>query len=480
MIAWIRMVLTVFLLLIACIAQADDQRMQAQSLKDKQQQVIAQAEAEKRQAEEQAQRQLQTLARDRQTLTAAVHEARQAVAKLQKQRKDLQQQETTLAARQAALEKEQKEQRLRLQELLGFIHLAAKDADGLLQSSQLNALNPQRTEVLSRLQQQDDMPAMDDVATMSHVLLDEMRGSGEVQIVEHTIVDRQGESTRAEVLLLGDFSAAYRNDDESGFLLYSQASSRLFALSELPARRWRHQIDRYLDGDSASAPIDVGRGASLRQLMYQTDFNDQIRQGGFIVWPILLIGAVALVLIGERSWFLRRNRFNGGAFLSRMEPMIEQGDWTSCEASCRSHDDKPLPRVLLAGLPYRTLNREDLENALQEAILGEIPRLERFLSTLAVLASIAPLLGLLGTVTGMINTFQVITFHGTGDPRLMSSGISEALVTTMLGLAVAIPIMLCHSLLSRRVEMVIAELEERAIRFVNVICKARITPDEPS
>nr|WP_320114098.1 MotA/TolQ/ExbB proton channel family protein [uncultured Desulfuromonas sp.] len=468
------------MLLLSCPAQAADQRVQAQALKEQQQQVVAQAEAEQQQAEEQARRQLQALARDRDALTAAVNDARQNVVRLKKRHKNLRQQEQTLAQQQAGLEKTQKEQRLRLQELLGFIRLAAKDADGLLSSSQLNALNPQRTAVLNRLQQQDDVPAMDDVSAMSQGVLDEMRGTGEVQIVEQTIVDRQGESRLAQVLLLGDFSAAYRSDEESGFLLYSQASSRLFALSVLPARRWQHQIDGYLAGETAQAPIDVGRGASLRQLMYQTDFNDQLSQGGFIVWPILLIGAVAVVLIGERSWFLRRNRFNGSAFLGRLEPMIEQGNWSGCEAACHEHEDKPLPRVLRAALPYRALNREDLENALQEAILGEIPRLERFLSTLAVLASIAPLLGLLGTVTGMINTFQVITFHGTGDPRLMSSGISEALVTTMLGLAVAIPIMLCHSLLSRRVEMVIGELEERAIRFVNVICKSRVTPEEMS
>jgi biopolymer transport protein ExbB len=118
-------------------------------------------------------------------------------------------------------------------------------------------------------------------------------------------------------------------------------------------------------------------------------------------------------------------------------------------------------------------SRAELENVLQEAILAEIPAQERFLSTLGVLASIAPLLGLLGTVTGMIHTFELITFHGTGDPRMLSSGISEALVTTMFGLGVAIPIMLAHSLISRRVEERIADLEEKAISFVNRVSKVR-------
>ncbi len=116
---------------------------------------------------------------------------------------------------------------------------------------------------------------------------------------------------------------------------------------------------------------------------------------------------------------------------------------------------------------------KEMENALQEAILGEIPRVERFLSTLGMLAAIAPLLGLLGTVTGMINTFHVITYYGTGDPRMMSGGISEALVTTMLGLSVAIPIMLAHTLLARRVETQISRMEEKSVAFVNIIFKTR-------
>ena len=117
------------------------------------------------------------------------------------------------------------------------------------------------------------------------------------------------------------------------------------------------------------------------------------------------------------------------------------------------------------------MDRMEMENVLQEAILQEIPGLERFLSTLGMLAAIAPLLGLLGTVTGMINTFDMITHYGTGNPRMMSGGISEALVTTMLGLSVAIPILLCHTLLTRHTENIIAQMEEKAVAFTNIIYK---------
>jgi biopolymer transport protein ExbB len=117
--------------------------------------------------------------------------------------------------------------------------------------------------------------------------------------------------------------------------------------------------------------------------------------------------------------------------------------------------------------------REEMENALQEAVLKEVPPMERFLSTLGMLAAIAPLLGLLGTVTGMIDTFHVITLYGTGDPRLMSGGISEALVTTMLGLSVAIPLLLAQTLLNRAVDKRIGEMEEKSVALVNIVQKHR-------
>lgn len=470
------MIISLILLMVCTLpALGQDQRQQAQDLQQKQHQVVAAAEQEQQQAKQLAAKQRQQLLNDRSALRAAVKTLRSDVATLKKQTGSLKKQLVSLTTKQAALQEEQQQRSVRLQELLGFIRVSAKESDALLQHSQINALHPARTEVLTALQQQQRFPGMDDVRGLSALLLDEMVATGEVQIVRQTILDRQGEQRDADVLMLGDFSAAYRMAEESGFLLYSPPSGRLFALSQLPGRRWQKQIDAYLDGDSANAPIDIGRGASLRQLNYRTGLTDQLGQGGLIVWPIVLIGGVALILIVERSWFLRRNRFDAEALLNTIEPLVAADDWSGCESACQRSADKPLPRVLAAGLRYRSMGREDLENALQEAILGEIPRLERFLSTLAVLASIAPLLGLLGTVTGMINTFQVITFHGTGDPRLMSSGISEALITTMLGLGVAIPIMLCHSLLSRRVETVIAQLEEKSISFVNVVCKARLS-----
>jgi biopolymer transport protein ExbB len=131
----------------------------------------------------------------------------------------------------------------------------------------------------------------------------------------------------------------------------------------------------------------------------------------------------------------------------------------------------------MEAVAHHNVPRDDLEEILHEAILIEIPRLERYLSLLSVGAVVSPLLGLLGTVTGMIHTFSLIEVFGTGDPRLLSGGISEALVTTMAGLAVAIPLVLVHALLSRRVRAVADALERSAIGFLNGLTLRPSSPD---
>lgn len=467
-------VVTVLLLLISVGAAATDARYSAQQQRERQRQLVEKARQEQRQAELEARQLRQRLAQDEKQLRARVAALRTRVKELQRQKKTLNDSHQRLSAELARLRAEKERRTRQLQELLGFIRVSAKQADTLISTSQINALDPQRGAVLHTLITSQRFPGMDDVRTLRDLLLQQMQASGEVQITTLPVLDRHGEEINAKVVLLGDFSAAYCSEDECGFLLYSPPSARLFALSVLPPRQMRNQIEDYLAGRSASVPVDMGHGASIRQLTYRTSLIDEIRQGGFIVWPILLIGAVAALLICERLWFLTRHRCDADRVLEQIQPLVAAADWSRSEELCRSLGDKPLARVLRAGIRFRNLPREDLENAMQEAILAEIPRLERFLSTLAVLASIAPLLGLLGTVTGMIDTFQIITFHGTSDPRLMSGGISEALVTTMLGLAVAIPLMLCHSLLSRRVETHIAQLEEKAISFVNLVCRQRL------
>jgi biopolymer transport protein ExbB len=233
------------------------------------------------------------------------------------------------------------------------------------------------------------------------------------------------------------------------------------------------QIRRYMQGRSEAIPLDISRGGGLRQLTHELSLWQQVPKGGPIVWPILFILGVGILIVIERVIFLVRKRLDAEGLIRNIEALSKDNDWQACEQACDRHTMTPVARVIRAGIRCCGMKREEMENALQEAILKEIPPMERFLSTLGMLAAIAPLLGLLGTVTGMIDTFHVITMHGTGDPRLMSGGISEALVTTMLGLSVAIPLMLSQTLLNRTVENRIGEMEEKAVALVNIIHKYR-------
>jgi biopolymer transport protein ExbB len=185
----------------------------------------------------------------------------------------------------------------------------------------------------------------------------------------------------------------------------------------------------------------------------------------------LVIGLLASAIAVERIFFLNRVHANADRMMGRVNQLAGRGDWAGCDAVLQNQKGKPVYNVLRAGLSAVDEKRETLESVLQEAILKELPRLERFLPALNIMGAVAPLLGLLGTVTGMIGTFQSITLHGAGDPRMMSGGISEALITTMLGLSVAIPIMLVHSFLRRRLEHIIGDMEEKAVALSNIICR---------
>ena len=362
-----------------------------------------------------------------------------------------------------------------IDELVGVIRINAKDIDTLISRNLQTALEGQPSSFLAAVAEESRFPGMDDVRSMAAALQNQIRSSGEVAGQQGIIIDRTGQEIKSDILLLGPFTAAYRIDNEVGFLNYSTSSGKLYALSRLPSDRMQKQISQYLDGQSKTVPIDISRGGALRQLTHELNLGEQIPKGGPVIWPILAILAIGVLIIIERIFFLARKHLDADTLFHKIEVLSAENNWPACTQACAKYTKKPIARILQAALPCRHMPREEIENTLQEAILKEIPPMERFLSTLGMLAAIAPLLGLLGTVTGMIDTFHVITLYGTGDPRLMSGGISEALVTTMLGLSVAIPLMMGHTLLNRVVEKRIGQMEEKAVALVNIIHKNRGT-----
>jgi biopolymer transport protein ExbB len=256
-----------------------------------------------------------------------------------------------------------------------------------------------------------------------------------------------------------------------GYLLPGPQSHRLLAAQGRLPSRYESRLADFMEGKSESVGLDISGGGALMQLTHQVGVTERLLSGGPLVWPILLVGLIALVLILERVVFFGRVSSHTDDLTQKVSQLVSAGDFESAKTAAGAQRGRPTGNVLLAGLAQKDQMPEVIDHALTEAMLRELPRLQRFLTLLKVLAAVAPLLGLLGTVTGMINTFQVITVFGTGDPRLMAGGISEALVTTQLGLAVAIPALIGSSLLGRKSQRILADMEEKAISLTAALSK---------
>lgn len=465
--------ISVGLLLLALLGfvpvYAEDMRDQNVRARQEKERLLEKAEAERQAALKAAAAAQERVISGRGELQKAVADLKAQNTKLTHAVQQLEGQHKSILEKEKKLSDQSSEKDAVVQELVGVIRINAKDIGALIDQNLQSALKPDGGEFLAAVSGQSRFPGMEDIRAMGEVLVNEIKASGEVRLQQGTMVDRTGAPIETQILTIGNFTAAYRIGDEVGFLNYSPAGRKLFALSRLPASQIQNQIAGYMDGQNEAVPMDVSRGGALRQLTQHITFIQRVPQGGPIGWIIVALFAIGVLIVIERLLFFHRKRIDAESLLNRIETLATEHNWAACKETCAGQARKPLARVMLAGLDAYRLQREELENVLQEAILKEIPSLEHFLSTLGMLATIAPLLGLLGTVTGMINTFHVITQHGSADPRLMSSGISEALVTTMLGLIAAIPFMFAHTLLSRKADTTIAQMEEKAVTLVNIL-----------
>ncbi|WP_020587239.1 MotA/TolQ/ExbB proton channel family protein [Desulfobacter curvatus] len=408
---------------------------------------------------------------DRSRLNRAIADLKQRITAVNVELKALKSENEGLATQESQLAAKLDDAQGTIQELSGVIRMNAKDIRSLLDDSFLTGVYHPDTQFLSTMTDSSVIPGMAQIKAMSDLLFDQIDQGGSVSLETGTIVNRKGKAQESKILIIGAFTGAYRTGGESGFLNYAHGEKKLYALSKLPTSAMQKQLTRYMEGKSDAVPMDISRGGALNQLIHDLSLMDQIPKGGPIVWPIIAILALGALITLERIFFILRRRISLETVCSKIETQAGDQNWNACAATCDQYSKNPVIRVIRSGVDSRDLPREDMENAVQEAILKEIPPMERFLSTMGMLAAIAPLLGLLGTVTGMIDTFHVITMHGTGDPRMMSGGISEALVTTMLGLSVAIPIMLSHTLLSRSVENSVGMMEEKAMALINIVQK---------
>ncbi len=203
-----------------------------------------------------------------------------------------------------------------------------------------------------------------------------------------------------------------------------------------------------------------------------------VKSGGWLMWPILLCSIVALAIVVERAWTLRRNRVAPGHVLAQVYQLYRRQQ-IDAAAIKRLREDSPLGRILAAGLVNEQREREVMKEAIEETGRHVVHELERYLNPLGTIAAITPLLGLLGTVVGMIKVFNVITTQGVGDASVLAGGIAEALITTAAGLTVAIPSLICYRYFRRRIDDLVVTMEEEALKLVEIIHGQRESNGEP-
>jgi len=336
-----------------------------------------------------------------------------------------------------------------LGELFGVARQAAGDLSVDLNSSLVSAQFPNRTEKLHLIASSKALPTINQLETLWFSLLEEMTESGKVVRFNTQIEQASGKPVEAEVIRSGTFNALANVK----YLQFSPDTGRLTLLARQPESNYLTLAEEL--AAPQKGPIAVGidptRGVILSMLIQAPNTIERIKQGGFIGYIILFMGTIGFCYAIFRLISLS---MTGKKMTAQMDSSV-------------SSADNPLGRVFLAAEQGKSEDADNLELILDEAITREIPVLENGLSMIKLLAAVAPLLGLLGTVTGMIATFQSISLFGTGDPKLMASGISQALVTTMLGLCVAIPLLFLHSLVSSRSRVLVQILDEQTAGLIS-------------
>ena len=354
----------------------------------------------------------------------------------------------------AKLEEELSHELGALKELFGVLQQVSGDTKAVFHDSIISAQFPGREVYLNELiakASSSELPTIDEIARLWYEVQREMTESGKIVKFNVDVQYPNGEITNREVVRVGTFNLV--SDGK-----YLEWRTKYQNISELP----RQPKPRFLEtaegiqsvstGYTAFA-LDVSRGAILGLLIQDPSIIERIDQGGIIGYIIIYgLGPLSLLLI----------------IISGLALVVKRGKVKAQIRSDVVNEDNPLGRVLSVYEGNKSVDVETLELKLDEAILKETPALERFLTLIKVIAAIAPLMGLLGTVTGMINTFQSMTLFGTGDPKLMAGGISQALVTTVLGIVVALPTLFLHSIVAGWSKSIVHTLEEQSAGIIAV------------
>ena len=340
-----------------------------------------------------------------------------------------------------------------LVELFGHLQSSAGEAavqfSGSLTSPQfglerVNFLN----DLTSKMSETTELPTIREIEGLWYELQREMVASGQVVSFDTTVVDVDGESSTCKVTRVGLFNAVC----DGKYLEYVSATGQFAFLPRQPVGRFTKTAKKVGNADPGDQvkfgidPTGPTGGSLLANLIQTPSLAERAAQGREVGYAIIFVGLIGIGIAFWKLWSL-----------------FVLGKAVKAQSGSKTLDVRnPLGRVLKVGEENFKKDIDTLELKLAEAIMAERPSIERGIGAVRIISVVAPLAGLLGTVTGMIVTFQMITLYGTGDPKLMAGGISQALVTTVLGLLVAIPTTLLHSFTASSAKGIISVLEEQS------------------
>lgn len=338
-----------------------------------------------------------------------------------------------------------------LKELFGVLQTVAGDAQGRFNNSLTNLQYPEREAFLvalgSKMASATELASIEDIEKLWYELQREVAESGKVVRFNYQVTSADGQQSEQEIVRVGVFNLI----SDAGYLQVKDDGT-VAELGRQPEGRLTGTTSDLMNATEGTVEfgLDGTRGSILGLLVQSKTIKDRIEDGGIVGYCIIALGLLGLVMAIWRWIGLSTDSRKVSAQLKRDS----------------ASTDNPLGRVLAAYESNQGADTETLELKLSEAALKEMPGLTKGLLFIKVISVVAPLMGLLGTVTGMIQTFQVITLYGAGDPKLMAGGISQALMTTVLGLVVAIPMVLLHTVVSGQSKKIINILMSQSAGLV--------------
>jgi len=461
------------------------QQLSATQLRQQIQQLDQQLAAERAASEQLGATQkeeLDSLRQKRSTLAEQVLDAR---AQLEQNRQQIDMLQSEIAPRrQAADQLEQDVQRVRS----AAIDAAERTRIGLSEMPAADEAQQALKEAVTSLRESDtptDAATLDALDTIAAQLDAAHQQSTHITTRIATIYTADGQQEKVTLLSVGAVRFAYVTDNGQrvGVALASPSNTSGYRWSEAigagAADRIRSAIDALEAGaDVVTIPMDPTGRVQPETLAREQSLEDRARAGGPVMIPLAVVALLALLLIFERAFVLYgRNRY-GNAVARKVVMACVAEQYDQARAICE-RSTGAVGRVLAACLARRPRGQRAMEDSIQEQLLQEMPRLNRFMGGIAILAAVAPLLGLLGTVTGIIQTFGVIRAFGNANPSLMAGGISEALITTAAGLTLAIPILIVHAVLRGRSDRIIADAERHAATLLTQLAHDHPEADAP-